>query len=122
MSRRRRRTSPKLVDPGTTTTTEAPTTTTTSTTAAPLSNQAEILTFSIIGSESVVIGSDTVDVVMPFGTDLSDLTVTLTLSNDATSSPASPFNGNFTSSVGIIVTAEDDTEKTWTITVIAAEE
>lgn len=49
---------------------------------------------------------------MPSGTDLSDLEATFTISEGATSSPTSPFNGNFTSSVGIIVTAEDSTQKT----------
>lgn len=128
MSRRRRRSRriPKPIDPEPTTTTTttptvAPTTTTTTTTEAPApSSDAEILTFSIPGQD----GSTDIDDVdsdiyltMPNGTNLSDLTATFTISPGATSSPVSPVDGNFAFSVGIIVTAEDGTTRTWSVTV-----
>lgn len=47
------------------------------------------------------------------------LTATFTLSEGASSVPLSPItNGDFTSPVEITVTAEDDTERIWTIYVV----
>ena len=111
---------PKLIDPEptTTTTTVEPTTTTTTeeptttTTEPPLSNQVEILTFSISG----IVGAAVIDdeegeilVDVDDQVDLENLTATFTISSGATASPSSPLTGDFSDIAGvdITITAED---------------
>lgn len=110
MSRRRRRSSnsPKLLDPEPEPEPEP----------EPLED-AEILTFTFgISGEIIDIDDEDNEVVaiLPNGTDISELTATFTLSEGATSNPSSPINdGDFSSSVQIVVTAEDESQRTWTV-------
>ncbi len=83
-------------------------------------NQAEILTFDIPSQVSSTIDGlgATVDIVMPFGTNVTNLTPSITLSQGATVSPVSGIVQNFTSPVNYVVTAEDGvTTKNWTVNV-----
>ena len=83
------------------------------------SSEAEILSFDIPTQVSSTInsGAATVDVLMPYGTDLTSLTPTITVSNLATVSPLSGVAQNFTNAVTYTVTAQDATTKDWTVTV-----
>ena len=84
------------------------------------SHEAEILSFTIPNQISSTINSldATVDVVMPYGTDLTNLVPTITVSAGATISPASDVAQNFTNPVVYTVTAEDGvTTKAWTVNV-----
>ena len=56
---------------------------------------------------------------LPFGTDASLLTPTITISPKATISPASDIIQNFTKPVLYIVTAEDGSSQTFTVNIIA---
>jgi len=87
-----------------------------------LINEAEILSFNIPGQISSTINSTnaTVDVLMPYGTNLSNLIPTITVSAGATISPASGIAQDFTSAVSYVVTAADNTTKTWTVNVTTA--
>ena len=88
------------------------------------SHEAEILSFTIPNQISSTINSldATVDVVMPYGTDLTNLVPTITVSAGATINPASGVAQNFTNPVVYTVTAEDGvTTKDWTVTVTTAE-
>jgi hypothetical protein len=83
-------------------------------------NQAEIITFNIPSQISSTVNSlaSTVSIVMPFGTNVTTLIPTITLSTGATVSPLSGAVQDFTTSVTYIVTAEDaTTTKTWTVNV-----
>lgn len=86
----------------------------------------DILTFAIadqVGASTINATAYTVALVMPFGTDLTDLTATFTLSAGATASPTSPItNGDFSSPVTITVTAEYNDAQVWTVTVTEAAE
>jgi len=84
------------------------------------SHEAEILSFTIPNQISSTINSldATVDVVMPYGTDLTNLVPTITISAGATISPASGVAQDFTNSVVYTVTAEDGINvKNWTVSV-----
>ncbi len=84
------------------------------------SNAAEILTFDIPSQVSSTVNSlaGTVNIVMPFGTDVTTLVPTITLSAGATIIPNSGTTQNFTSSVTFVVTAQDAiTTKNWTVNV-----
>ncbi len=59
----------------------------------------------------------TVSLVVPFGTDLTALVPTITLSDYATVSPASGAAQNFTSPVNYTVTAQDGSTQVWVVTV-----
>lgn len=85
-----------------------------------LSALAEILTFDIPSQVSSTISSipATIDIVMPFGTDVTALIPAITISTNATVSPLTGVAQDFTSSVVYAVTAEDGTTvKNWTVTV-----
>ena len=85
-----------------------------------LNNEAEILTFNIPNQVSSTINSQnaTVNVIMPYGTDLSNLTPTITISAGATINPQSGVAQNFTNPVQYTVTAQNGTTKIWTVTVV----
>ena len=84
---------------------------------------ASITNFSIAGQESSTIlagvstDSDTVNVVMPYETDQTNLTPTITLPYGATMSPNSGVSQDFTGEVTYIVTAEDGSTQDWIINV-----
>jgi hypothetical protein len=54
---------------------------------------------------------------MPFENGLTVLEAIFTVSEDATADPVSPLTEDFSDPVTITVTAEDNTEQIWTITV-----
>ncbi|HOD35390.1 MAG TPA: beta-propeller fold lactonase family protein [Syntrophales bacterium] len=81
---------------------------------------AEILTFAISGSGGTV-GPNTVAVTMPYGTDVTALAPTITVSPGATIDPASGVAQDFTTPQTYTVTAMDGvTQKTYTVTVTEA--
>ncbi|GAB4446368.1 MAG: hypothetical protein Fur0028_00770 [Bacteroidales bacterium] len=84
-----------------------------------LNNQAEIVSFDITNQVSSTINSTnaTVDILMPFGTDVTNLIPTITVSAGATISPASSVAQDFTNPVTYTVTAQDNSTKTWTVSV-----
>jgi len=65
-------------------------------------------------------GLHTVSATVPFGTDVTALVPTITVSSDATISPLSGVAQDFTSPVDYTVTAEDATDQIWTVTVTVA--
>ncbi len=83
------------------------------------STEKDILTFTIAGQVSSTIDAvaGTVTVVMPFGTNVTSLTPTITVSQYATINPASGVAQDFTNPVSYTVTAQDNSTKTWTVTV-----
>jgi predicted extracellular nuclease len=93
------------------------------TVASSLSSEKDIVTFEISGQLSVDIDANaaTVNVVMPYGTDLSNLTPTITVSPLASIDPASGVAQDFNNPVNYTVTAEDGTQKVWTVTVTVQE-
>ena len=84
---------------------------------------ASITNFSIAGQESSTIlagvstDSDTVNVVMPYETDQTNLTPTITLPYGAAISPNSGVSQDFTGEVTYTVTAEDGSTRDWIINV-----
>ena len=84
-----------------------------------LSNQASILSFSFANPPVTgTITGTNIALSVPFGTDLTNLVPTITISEKATISPASGLPRNFSSPVTYIVTAEDGiTETAYTVTV-----
>ncbi|HCX23850.1 MAG TPA: hypothetical protein DHN29_18150 [Cytophagales bacterium] len=82
----------------------------------------DILTFEIPNQQSIEILSETneVNVTMPFGTDLTELTPVFTLSEDATSSPESGVISDFTNPVTYTVTAQDGSTQDWVVSVTVA--
>ena len=88
-------------------------------TVAAASSEKDILTFTIPSQVSSVVDAvnATVAVVMPLGTDVTNLTPTITVSQYATISPASGVAQNFTNPVTYTVTAQDNSTKPWTVTV-----
>jgi len=87
------------------------------------SDEKEILSFSIDGSPGTFGGDGNTDiaVVMPYGTDsVTDLAPTITLSEDATVSPADGQTEDFTNPVEYIVTAADGSTKVYRVTVTVA--
>lgn len=88
-------------------------------TKAPVSTACDITEFSIADQISSTITGSAISVVMPYGTDLTSITPTVTTSDGATYSPTSA--QNFTSSVVYTVTAEDGTTtQQYTVTVTTA--
>ncbi|MEW5847126.1 MAG: DUF5018 domain-containing protein [Bacteroidota bacterium] len=83
------------------------------------STEKDILTFTIAGQVSSTIdaAAGTVTVVMPYGTNITSLTPTITVSQYATINPASGVAQDFTNPVTYTVTAQDNSTKTWTVTV-----
>jgi hypothetical protein len=62
-------------------------------------------------------GTHAVAVTVPYGTDVSALTPTITISSGASISPASGVQQDFTSPVTYTVTAADSSTQAWTVTV-----
>ncbi len=71
---------------------------------------------------AVLIADHTVDLEVPFGTDVTTLVPTITLSENATISPESGVAQDFSSAVTYTVTAQDGTTQNWTVTVTEAAE
>ena len=85
------------------------------------SSEKDITAFSITGqSGSTTISSNTVAVTMPYGTDVTALTPTITVSPGASVTPLSGAAQDFTSSVTYTVTAADASAETYTVTVAVA--
>ncbi|MFZ4561157.1 MAG: DUF4623 domain-containing protein [Saprospiraceae bacterium] len=84
-----------------------------------LSSEASILSFSFANpSATGTISSTSIAVEVPFGTDVTKLSPTITVSDRATISPASGLTRDFSNPVTYIVTAEDGvSEKSYTVTV-----
>jgi hypothetical protein len=86
---------------------------------APVPSSAkEILSFSFTSPPATgVIAGTSITVAVPFGTDVSALTPTITVSDLATVSPTSGTAQNFSNPVTYTVTAEDGTTQAYTVTV-----
>jgi hypothetical protein len=84
-----------------------------------ISSDAEIISFDILTqfSSTITSGTGTVDIVMPFGTNLNGLTPAIVISSGATISPLTGVSQNFTSQVSYTVTAADGTPKIWNVNV-----
>ncbi|MDR2292548.1 MAG: DUF5018 domain-containing protein, partial [Prevotellaceae bacterium] len=85
-----------------------------------LSSEADIITFTIPGQvANAIIDADEAKVIvtMPYGTDITNLVPTITVSDYATISPASGLAQNFTNTVDYTVTAQDGTNKLWNVSV-----
>jgi hypothetical protein len=78
-----------------------------------------ITAFSILGSTGIITGTN-IAVTVPFGTDETDLTPTVTVSAGASVSPASGVAQDFTGPVTYTVTAADGSTKVYTVTVTVA--
>jgi len=84
----------------------------------------DIITFTLseqTGSATINPITHTVSIEVEYGTDVSSLTPTITVSSGATIDPLSGVSRDFTSPKVYTVTAEDLTEQNWTVTVIVAE-
>ena len=86
-----------------------------------LDSDADITKFVVADVEATI--SDTaITAEVPNGTDVTKLKPTITISKDATVSPASGTETDFTDPVSYVVTAEDGTtKKTYTATITVAE-
>ncbi len=88
------------------------------------SSEAEILSFNLAEQTSdAIINSElaTVTVEVGFGTDITNLSPSITISPLATIDPASGVPQDFSDPIEYTVTAEDNTQKVWTVTVTEAE-
>jgi len=87
-----------------------------------LNDEANILSFEIPNQKTVSINlaDTTIDVVMPYGTDLSDLIPVITISGDAEIDPASGIAQDFSEDVVYTVTAQNGDVKEWIVKTIAA--
>jgi hypothetical protein len=84
------------------------------------SSEAEIISFSVpgsVGDATIEPGASTVYVVVPYGTDRTDLAPSIEVSAGASISPASGSTQDFTNPVVYTVTAQDGTTKDWTVTI-----
>jgi hypothetical protein len=91
---------------------------------AGLSSDAEILTFTLTEQTAAAVinsAEATVSIEVANGTDLSSLTPTIAISEGSSIDPASGVAQDFSAPVEYTVTAEDNTEKVWTVTVTEAE-
>lgn len=87
-----------------------------------LDSEANITSFKI-GDAVGVITDTAIAVEVPYGTDVTKLKPTIVISKDATVSPKSGTQKDFTNPVSYVVTAEDGTTKqTYTVTVTVAAE
>lgn len=88
-------------------------------------DNAEIVTFTVPGQSGTTVinsGAATVDITVPFGTVVTTLVPTITVSAGASVSPVSGLAQNFTSPTLYSVTADDGvTIKTWSVTVTVRE-
>ena len=89
------------------------------------SNAKSIITFEMANSVAVNIDetNHTISLTMPSGTDVTALSPTITVSENATTTPATGEAQNFTNSVTYTVTAQDGTAQDYvvTVTVVASE-
>jgi len=86
-----------------------------------LDSEADITKFVVANVEATISGT-TITAEVPNGTDVTKLKPTITISKDATVSPASGAETDFTDPVSYVVTAEDGTtKKTYTVTITVAE-
>jgi len=92
----------------------------TGTVTVPGSSAKNFLTFSFGALGSGTIGTNTITLEVPFGTDRTNLAPTYTVSPGATGSPLSGTARNFTSAQIYTVTAEDLSTKNYTVTVTEA--
>ena len=85
-------------------------------------NSAKAITGFSIGSNTVGIDEPNhkISVTVPYGTEVSSLTPTITVSAKATVSPSSGTEQNFTSPVNYTVTADDGAKQTYSVTVTVA--
>jgi hypothetical protein len=87
------------------------------------SSEADIVDFMLAeqtAPATIDAGDQTVAIEVGFSVDLTDLTPTITVSDGASIDPESGVAQDFTNPVTYTVTAEDNTEKTWTVTVTNA--
>ncbi len=92
-----------------------------------LSNRKEILSFEFQELSPPVaanVNSDGLQVTatVPFGTDLSSLTPTIQISENATISPPSGVENDFSTAATYVVTAEDGSTADWTVEITEAEQ
>jgi hypothetical protein len=80
-----------------------------------LNSAKDITGFTILGIDGTV-GANTISLTVPYGTDRTSLTPTITITG-ASVSPASGVAQDFTSPVHYTVTAADGSTKTYTVTV-----
>jgi len=89
------------------------------------STETDILTFVLseqTGSANINATNHTVSIEVEYGTNVTSLTPTITVSSGATIDPLSGTSQNFTSPFVYTVTAEDEvTEQEWTVTVTVAD-
>jgi hypothetical protein len=86
-----------------------------------LDSEANITKFVVAGVEATISGTS-ITAEVPNGTDVTKLKPTITISKDATVSPKSGAEKDFTDPVSYVVTAEDGTTtKTYTVTITVAE-
>lgn len=85
-----------------------------------LDSDADITKFVVEGVEATISGTN-ITAELPNGTDVTALKPTITISKDATVSPKSKVAQDFTNPVSYVVTAEDGTTKTYTVTITVAE-
>ncbi|PLX04472.1 MAG: hypothetical protein C0594_09200, partial [Marinilabiliales bacterium] len=86
-------------------------------------SQAEIVTFTFAeqtGPATITSAGGTVAIEVANGTDVTNLTPTITVSTGATIDPASGVAQDFSSAFTYTVTAQDATTKVWTVTVTEA--
>ncbi|MFH1121317.1 MAG: T9SS type A sorting domain-containing protein [Bacteroidota bacterium] len=92
-------------------------------TVSGLSTQAEILGFTLslqTGAAVINSGAATVGIEVAYGTDVTALSPTITVSALATIDPASGVTRDFTNPVTYTVTSESTSQKVWTVTVTIA--
>jgi hypothetical protein len=88
------------------------------------SSAKNIISFSLpqaTGPATINTGNHTVSIEVAYGTNVTSLTPTITVSALATITPTSGTAQNFTSPVNYTVTAEDSSIQVWTVTVTVAE-
>jgi autotransporter-associated beta strand protein len=84
------------------------------------SSAKEILTFTFPGLPSATISGNNISVTVPYGTTLTSLAPTFTLSPLATASPVSGTPRNFSTAQSYVVSAENQSTQTYSVTVTAA--
>ena len=85
---------------------------------AALSTEKDITGFAVpgmVGNATIIPNTASVDIVVTAQTDVTNLIPTITISNKASINPPSGILRNFTNSVIYTVTAEDNSQKPWTI-------
>jgi hypothetical protein len=90
----------------------------------PLSSEADITSFAFADLDPVVNGSisgTNITATVPYDVDVTALTPTIAVSENATIAPASGVANDFSQPVTYTVTAEDGTENTYTVTLTQEE-